>query len=357
MVLESFQTIQDQAITATKEPEIPSPQVKIIEADEAYGKFSVEPLEQGYAYTVGNPLRRILLSSLAGAAVTWVKIEGVLHEYGTIPGVKEDVIEFLLNVKNIRLRSLSGRPGKMRLEVSGERIVRAGDIVASSDFEIVNPEQHIATLDSSDSSLSVEFNVESGKGYVPAETVKGLPIGVLPVDAIFTPMRRVNYTVERMRVGQVTDYERLLIEVWTDKSIPPVEAVRKAAHTLVDHFFLLTDLGKETEPGEKSAVALRIPAEHYNTPIERLELSSRTLNCLKRANFNKVGQILEMDRSELLKIRNFGEKSAAELYRRLEEMGFLSKKPEDDGDAGQKDQPALPEEQKEEAASTQGEGS
>ena len=324
MVTEYFQSLEEQPVVAAEPVEIPPPQITVLESEETYGLFAVEPLERGLGVTLGNPIRRILLSGLTGTAVTWVKIDGVLHEYSTIPHVKEDVLEFLLNVKKIRLRSLSDRPGKLRLEVSGERRGTAGDIMASSDFEIVNKDLHLLTLDSEDAQVSVEFNVESGKGYVPAESAKGLPIGVLPVDAIFTPTQKVNYNVERTRIGQVTDYERLILEVWTDGTITPMDAVVNAANVLVENFFKVANLGKATEEGkEKAIIALSIPAEHYNTPVERLELSSRTLNCLRRANINKVGQVLEMGRSELLKIRNFGEKSATELYNRLDEMDLL----------------------------------
>lgn len=326
MVTDYFQNLEEQpaAVTAMEPIEVPPPQIKIIEANNTYGMFSIEPLERGMGATIGNPLRRILLSSLKGAAITWVKIDGILHEYSTIPHAKEDVVELLLNVKNIRLKSLSDRPGKLRLEVSGGQTVTAGDIMATSDFEIVNPELHLLTLDSDEAKVSIEFNVESGKGYVPAETAKGLPIGVLPVDAIYTPTRKVNFNVERTRVGQITDFERLVLEVWTDGTVTPVDAVVQASNILVEHFFRIANLGKVTEEAkDKASLALQIPVEHYNTPIERLELSSRTLNCLKRANINKVGQVLEMERAELLKIRNFGEKSATELYSRLEEMGFL----------------------------------
>ena len=339
MVIDTFQSLKDQATTTPEEPEIPSPQIKIIEEDETYGKFHIEPLERGHGVTLANPLRRILFSSLPGTAVTWVKVEGILHEYDTIPHVKEDLIEFLLSVKSIRLRSLSGRPGKLRLEASSEGTIYAKDIMASSDFEIVNPELHLATLDSDEAQLFVEFNVEAGKGYVPAESTKGLPIGVLPVDAIFTPVRKVNFSVEPMRLGQVINYERLVLEVWTDGTTSSVEAVRNAANILVEHFFMVTNLGKVTEEGkDRSSIALSIPVEHYNTPIEKLDLSSRTLNCLKRANINKVGQILELERSELLNIRNFGEKSAEELYSRLDEMGFLPKETQGDEDAGEEEE-------------------
>ena len=308
------------------EPEIPRPSIVTLEAIEHYGRFAIEPLERGFGTTLGNPLRRVLLSSLTGTAVTWIKIDGVLHEYSVIPHIKEEVLELILNVKAIRLRSQTDRPGKLRLEVQGEGEVKAGDIVASADFEVANPDLHLATLDSPEATLSVEFNVEQGKGYLPAKHDDGLPIGVLPVDAIFGPVRKVNYTVERTRVGQVTDYERLLLEVWTDGTISAVEAVRRAAQILVEHFFLFSNAGRAEEPGgEQRGLALAIPAEQYNMPIEQLGLSSRTLNCLKRANINKTGEVLERDASELRKIRNFGEKSLEELYQQLEEHGLMPK--------------------------------
>ena len=306
------------------EVEVAKPDITTLEATEHYGKFSIEPLERGYGITLGNALRRMLLSALEGAAITWIKIEGVLHEYSTISHMKEDVLVFMLNVKTIRLRPMTDRPGKLRLEVQGEREVTAGDILTSADFEIVNPDLSLATLDSADAKLSVEFNVEHGKGYLAAQHDDGLPIGVLPVDAVFSPVRKVSYTVEQMRVGQATDYERLLIEVWTDATTTPVEAVRRAAQVLVDHFFLFSNAGRIQEPGgEKSTLALSIPAEQYTMPVERLELTSRTLNCLKRANIHKVGEVLEKSSQELLNIRNFGEKSLEELYGRLREMNLL----------------------------------
>ena len=316
---------------ASPKVEEPRPQITPVEVTDEYGKFTVEPLERGYGMTLGNSVRRVLLNSIRGAAVTWVKIDGVMHEYSTIPHVKEDVMDMLVSFKAIRLRSLADRPGKMRLEVSGEGWVTAGDIKVSSDFEIVNPELHLATLDSPEARLSVEFNVEQGKGYVPASEALGLPIGVLPVDAIFSPIRRVNYQVERARVGQITDYERLVLEIWTDLSATPMEVIPQAAQILVDHFFLFANVGKVAEAvGEKPSLALSLPAEVYNTPVERLELSARTLNSLKRAHINKVGEVLERERSDLLSIRNFGEKSLEELYGRLDELGFLPQEEPDE---------------------------
>jgi len=223
------------------------PEVHVLESDDNYGKVAVEPLQRGFGLTIGNPLRRILLSSTNGSAITWVKIDDVVHEYTAITGVKEEVMELLLNIKRIRIRSQSNRAGKMRLDVTGEGRICAGDIATSSDFEIVNPELHLATLDTGDSHLSIEFNVEQGVGYQPAaqsDGMDGLPVGVLPVDAIFSPVRKVNYNIERTRVGQVTDYERLVLEVWTDGTITPVEAVREAAENLVDHFFLFSNINR-----------------------------------------------------------------------------------------------------------------
>lgn len=305
-------------------PEKPiTPGINIVEVTDTYGKFHVEPLERGYGATLGNPMRRILLSSISGAAVTWVKMEGVLHEYSVIPNIKEDVMEILYNIGQVRIRSVSGRPGKMRLEVYGEGMVSAGDIATSSDFEIVNPEQHLATIDSADGGLEVELNVEPGKGYQPASSGQSMPRGVLPMDAIFNPVRKVNYTVEKTRVGQVTDYERLILEVWTNATITPAEALKMASEVLVEHFFMFNSLDKS---GAISAEDLRrtrtVPVEVYQTPIERLELSPRTLNSLKNHGLQRVGQILEMSDDELKEIRNFGVKSLDELKERLKDIGY-----------------------------------
>ena len=301
-------------------PEPPSPQTRMLESGENWAKFAVEPLERGFAITIGNALRRVLLSSMQGNAITWVKIDGVLHEYASLPYMKEEVTEFLLNVKRVRIRASNNRPTKMRLEVSGEGRVCAGDIATSADFEIVNPELHLATLDTSDASLSVEFNVEPGTGYEPAlsaDGLPGMPIGVLPVDAIYNPVRKVNYLTEKTRV---TNYERLLLEVWTDGTVTPSEVVRRSSEILVTHFFLFSGLGRATSAQEERS--LSVPPEIYQMPIEKLELSPRTLNCLKRAHMSKVGQVLETPDDELLKIRNFGEKSLEELKAKIQELGL-----------------------------------
>ncbi len=302
---------------------VPPVSVKVVRTDETSGTFVVEPLERGFGITLGTPLRRTLLSSIKGTAVTWVRIEGIQHEYSTIPHVKEDVVEILMNVKGLHLRSLSDRPGRLRLEVRGEGRVCAGDIMTSPDFEIVNPELHLATLDEAGARLVMEMNVEQGQGYVPASQGDGLAIGVLPVDAVFSPVRKVNYWVEQTRVGQRTNFERLMLEVTTNGSLPPLDAVKEAGEILVEHFFrfsMLTEVA--AQDGGQPPWVLAIPPAQYNNAVENLNLSPRTLNCLKRAGIHKVGEILEKSRSELLRIRNFGEKSLEELDEKLAEQGL-----------------------------------
>ena len=304
-------------------------QVECQESTEKYGRFVAEPLERGFGFTLGNALRRVLLSSLPGAAVTWVRIDGVQHEFSDIPHMKEDTIEFLLNVKALRLRPLTSKAGKLTLEVSGEGQVLAGDIQPSADFEVANPELHLATLDSPEAKLVVEFNVEQGKGYESAGQSRGdgLPIGVIPVDAIFTPIRRVNYAVEPTRVGQETTYERLILEVWTDGTTAPMEAVSQAAKILIEQFQLFYDLTRFPQPVGEQRPHLPIPLEQYNLPIEQLALSVRTLNCLKRAGITKVGELVEKGERELLTIRNFGQKALDEVQ---EQLGALGLTPEPD---------------------------
>tara|TARA_B100000029_G_scaffold495714_1_gene561031 strand:+ start:2397 stop:3497 length:1101 start_codon:yes stop_codon:yes gene_type:complete len=322
-MLERMYGITPQEELPPSTPEIPDLSITIQENEEVYGRFVAEPLERGWGVTLGNPLRRSLLNSLPGTAVTWVKIDGALHEYSTIPHMREEVVEFLLNVKGIRLRSLADRPGRLRLEVDGEGEVRAGDIMATADFEIVNPEHHLATLDSPNARLSVEFNVEQGIGFTAASQDEGLPIGVLPVDAIFTPVRKANFSIEPTRVGQRSDLEKLIVEVWTDRTIMPLDAMQAAGNQLMESFFLFTQLDKEPEEEASPAAGLGISPDVYNTLVETLALSARTLNCLKRAGINRVGEVLSMPKSELLKIRNFGQKSLDELYDKLAERNLL----------------------------------
>ncbi len=324
-----------------EEEPVQDPSIRIEVDEDRYGEFVIEPLEPGYGVTLGNPMRRILYSGLEGTAITSVKIEGVQHEYETIPNIKEQVTEILLNVKAIRLRSEVDRPGKLRLEVAGEGQVCAADIMASADFEVVNPDLHLATLDSTEAKLSLEMNVERGKGYKEALEDEGQSIGVLPIDAIFTPIRKVNYTVERTRVGQRTDYERLALQIWTDGSIRPVEALRGASNILVNQFFLFTNVteGVRDSPEGVTLVANKLQAEQYNVPVERLDLSSRTLNCLKRAGINKVGEVLDRSKAELMNIRNFGEKSYNELYDKLRQNDLLP--PEDDPETREEEKEAV----------------
>ncbi len=304
--------------------ETEEPKIEIEESGENYGRFVAEPLEPGFGVTLGNALRRVLLSSIPGVAVTWVKIDGVDHDFSAIPFLKEDSVEFLLNVKEIRLRALTDRPGKMTLEVGGEGQICAGDVVPSADFEVVNPELYLATMSAPDGRLTVEFNVEHGRGYVPATYGNGLPIGVLPVDAIFTPVRKVNYSIKPTRVGQVTNFDSLTLEVWTDGTITPLDAVRRSAEILVRQLDLFRGLGRTAAPTPgKPTLADSLTQEQYDIPVEQLNLSVRTFNCLRRANITKVGEILEMSEEDLLKIKNFGQKSLLELHERLQSMGLL----------------------------------
>jgi len=304
-----------------------SPIVEFRDSSENYGRFVAEPLEPGFGTTLGNSFRRVLLGSLTGAAVTAVKIEGIQHEFTNVPYVKEDIIEFLLNIKGLRLRALSDRPGRLFLEVKGEGSVCAGDIKPSVDFEVVNPGLHLVTLDSPEADLDVVFYVEIGKGYVPAGRGDGLPLGVIPVDAIYTPVRRVNYKVEKTRVGQVSNYERLIIEVWTDGTISPKEALSNSAKILVSQFSLFYDLGKPVVEGE-IPVDPAIPLEQYEMPLEQLGLSARTFNSLRRSGITKVGELLEKKDEELLGLRSFGQKSLDEAKDRLKLLGLITEEEE-----------------------------
>ncbi|HET9980662.1 MAG TPA: DNA-directed RNA polymerase subunit alpha [Ktedonobacterales bacterium] len=317
--------------------DIALPHIKSTETDQNFASYDIEPLEAGYGRTLGNALRRVLLSSLPGAAVTAIKIEGAQHEFQDVPGVREDVTDIVLNVKKIRLRSLSEQPVTMRIELSGERVVTAADIQAPSTVEIVNPDVYICTLDGDDAHLEMELVVESGKGYVPAETKEGQPIGQIPVDAIFTPVQRVNYIVENTRVGQMTNFDRITLQVWTDGTITPDEALRQASDVLVRHFQLIADFiqprGGDVidediytpgiEAGKPGRHQILIPPRIFDMPIEELDLTVRAYNCLKRSGITKVGQILGMTEEDLLAVRNFGEKSLNELKDSLKERNLL----------------------------------
>ena len=300
-------------------------QVEIVSQTEDYAKFQVEPLERGFGLTLGNALRRVLLSSMPGAAVTAVRIERIYHEFATIPGVKEDTTELLLNLKQLRLKSHSDQPVTLRLEAQGPGVVTAADLIYPSEIEIANPELHIATLDSPDARLDMELTVERGVGYMPSDGRESVPLGVVPVDAVFTPIRRVNYTVESARVGARTDLDRLVIDVQTDGTITPDAALVQSANILINQFMLFQDLQPGGKPKDKQGIAGTgpVPSRIFDMPIEQLELSQRTYNCLKRSQITKVGQILQMSENELLSLRNFGQKSLVELREKLQEHGVL----------------------------------
>ena len=304
--------------------EITLPRIKNTKTQGNYASYDIEPLEAGYGMTLGNALRRVLLSSLPGAAVTSIRIDGVQHEFQDIPHVMEDVTEIVLNVKKLRLRSFSDHAVSMRLEVSGERVVTAADIMAPSTIEIVNPDLYIATLDNENARLDMELVIENGKGYVPADSKEDQPIGVIPVDAIYTPVQKVNYTVEHTRVGQMTNFDKIVLDIWTDGTITPDEALRQSADILVRHFTQLANYRAVlAEPEKPPLSSMPIPPKIYETPIEELDLSVRAYNCLKRSNITKVGQVLSMNEDDLLGVRNFGEKSLQELREKLLLRNFL----------------------------------
>ena len=297
------------------------PKVECVESTETYGRFVAEPVEKGFGVTLGNALRRVLLSSLPGAAVTWAMIESVQHEFSTIPHVKEDSIDFLLNVKAIRLRHLAQRSGKLRLEAEGEGQVRAGDIKPTADFEIVNPELYLATLDAPEARLNVEFNVEIGRGYVPASSSDSLPIGAIPIDAIFTPLRKVNYSVEPSSLREGSNQEKLILEVWTDGSISPIEAVSQSAALLIEQFGCFRELAKAiTQEGAEIAWQRLIPPEQYLMPLDQLNLSTHTYNSLRRGGVTTLGQILEKSLDGLCALAGFGAKSREEVEAALKRL-------------------------------------
>jgi DNA-directed RNA polymerase subunit alpha len=299
------------------------PKVECLETADNFGRFVIEPLEKGFGITLGNALRRVLLGYLTGAAVTRVRIEGIQHEFSPIPYVKEDTTEFLLNVKALRLKPVSGQPGRLTLDVKGAGQICAADITPSADFEIANPELYLATLDSPEARLSVEFDVELGAGYGAAEPSDNLPVGVIPVDAIFTPIRKANFTTEPTHIGRETSYERLYLDVWTDGTISPVDGVSQGAKTLIEQLSPFVDYVKlSQQEEEQGAVRLPIPDEKSNMPVDHLDLSVRTMNCLRRAGVTTVGQLISMGEKELLSLRNFGQKSREEIEERLDALGL-----------------------------------
>ena len=306
---------------------IAAPAVREVESTADYGKFEIEPLEPGFGTTLGNSLRRVLLSSLNGAAITSVSIDGVAHEFSAIPHVKEDVTEILLNIKEINVVSHSDEPVRMTLDVRGPKDVTAGDIVTTSDVEIRNPGVPICTLDGPNSQLRMDLTVERGKGYVTAERNKreGQPIGVIPIDAIFTPVRRANFTIEKTRVGQETEWDKLVVEVWTDSTLSPVDAVSQAAALFTQHLDLFVRFGDNLAvPPTSQKRGNDLPSRLADTAIEDLELSVRALNCLKANDVTKVGQLVAMRQEDLLTLRNFGAKSLDEIKEKLVEREMVT---------------------------------
>ena len=310
--------------------EIQKPRIECIETagDVAYGKYVVEPLERGYGTTLGNSLRRILLSSLPGTAVTTIKIAGVQHEFTTIPGIKEDVTEIVLNVKGIIAKLHSEGVKTVYIEASGEGVVTAGDIKADSDVEILNPEHHIATL-GPNATLNMELTLSQGRGYVtadrnkPAQTV----IGVIPVDSVYTPVKKVNYTVENTRVGQRTDYEKLVLDVWTDGRVTPDDALKTAAAVLRRHLDVFVDYSNvdalEFDDSEKKGADERERLRKLlNMSVNEIELSVRAANCLNNANITTVGELAQKTEADMLKYRNFGKKSLNEIKDKLKDLGL-----------------------------------
>jgi DNA-directed RNA polymerase subunit alpha len=296
--------------------------VEELETD-SYGKYEASPLQAGYGVTIGNALRRVLLSSLEGAAVTSVQIRDVPHEFSTIPGVKEDVIQILLNLKRLRLKSYVPHPTQLKLIKSGAGEVTAADIQESADIEIVNPELGLLTLEAG-ASIELDLTVERGVGYLAADDTKDLPIGVVPVDAIFTPVRRIDFHVENTRVGQMTNYDKLTIEIKTDGTIGPEEALSRSAEILVQQFSQFTTAGRKlTSEAEAVAGTETLPPNVLDMPIEDLDLPMRAYNSLKRNNVVKVGQLLQLEDDDLLRMRNFGKKSLDEMKERLRMRGFL----------------------------------
>lgn len=302
-----------------------------IELDEStytnsYGKFIVQPLERGFGNTIGNSLRRVLLSSIPGAAITMFRVDGILHEFSTIPGVKEDVSEFVLNLKQVRIKTLEKKPDKVVIDLKGPREFNAGDIQAeTTEFEFLNPELHLATLND-DADFQLELRIGRGRGYVPSEenTIADMPIGMIPIDSIFTPVTRVTYNVENTRVGQRTDYEKLILEITTDGTLTPDDALSYAGKILKDHIQMFIGFDIETEEEEEPEVdeeVIRI-RKLLQMSVDELELSVRSHNCLTAANINTIGDLVRRDEQEMLKFRNFGRKSLTELNKILDEKGL-----------------------------------
>jgi DNA-directed RNA polymerase subunit alpha len=314
--------------------EIEKPKIECVELsdDFTYGKFVVEPLERGYGITLGNSLRRIMLSSLPGTAVKWIKIENVLHEFSTIPGVKEDVVEIILNLKNLAAKINSDDDTKiLRIEASEQGPITAGDIIADADVEILDTDLHICTLET-DAALNMEIALAKGRGYIPADQNKdaGLPIGIIPVDSIFTPVKKVNFAVDKTRVGQVADYDKLTLDIWTDGTIKPDEAASLGAKVMSEHLNLFINMTDAT-----AGVEIMVEKEEdkkekvLEMTIEELDLSVRSYNCLKRAGINTVEELTDRSEEDMMKVRNLGKKSLEEVKHKLHDLGLGLKEEEE----------------------------
>lgn len=304
-----------------------------------YGRFIVGPLERGYGTTIGNSLRRVLLASLPGAAVTSIRVTDVPHEFSSIPHVREDMMQLILHVKQLRFKLHEVESARVRLEVHGAGVVTGADLILPPEVDLINPDLYLFTVDDDEAFLEVEMTVENGRGYSPAEERGRLPIGELPVDAIYSPIRRVGYEIEKTRVGQVADYDRVIMEIWTDGTIRPEDSLAQAAQIMVQYLRPLGGITEETFlPVEEEEEEEAIPNEVYDTPIEQLDLSVRVFNSLKRTGITKVGEMLDMlERGDetMLAIRNFGEKSLEELKRQLRVKGFLED--EEDGEEAEEE--------------------
>lgn len=303
-----------------------------------YGKFIISPLEQGYGATIGNSMRRALLSSLSGVAVTSIRIADVLHEFTDIPGVREDVVQIMLQIKQLRMKLDGVDSTRMHLEIRGEGVVTAADIVAPPEIEIVNPDLYLFTVDNNKAKLDIEFTVERGRGYSPTNERSGhLPIGELPVDAIFSPVKRVNWDVASARVGQSTNYDKLILEIWTDGTFTPENALSTAAKTLIEHLRHIAGVSEETLAAviEEEDDESRVTSEVAETPVEALDLSVRVFNSLKRTGITTVGDVLDLlEKGEqaIMSIRNFGEKSLDELRQKMREKGYMEDETEEDAE-------------------------
>ncbi|MCC7357902.1 MAG: DNA-directed RNA polymerase subunit alpha [Anaerolineales bacterium] len=316
------------------------PKIEAETTSRNYGKFLISPLESGYGVTLGNALRRVLLSSLEGAAVSSLRVSDVAHEFSDIPGVKEDMTQLLLQVKQLRLILHEGETSRLRLDVRGEGTVTAADIICPAEVEIINPDLYLFTVDNDKAKLEIEMSVQRGRGYSPAEERGRLPIGEVPVDAIYSPVKRVNFDVQRARVGQITNFDKLVMDIWTDGSIRPEAALRQSAQILMSHLRLVAGV---TEESLQAVVAApedlpKVSSEVYETPIEHLDLSVRVFNSLKRTGITTVGEVMDMlakGEETMLAIRNFGDKSLDELRDKLREKGYLK-----DGDAAAAAKPA-----------------